>query len=70
MGMSTAKAFEKMINTRAIHRKLGIDSQQVRNYRNVLKTGLTNISLDKKIELLEKAGYMVLQEMEWELKKK
>lgn len=49
------QAFKEMIHTRGIHEKLGISSQQVRNYRQYLKDG-RGVSTDLKIQLLQKAG--------------
>ena len=63
--MTTRKAFEKMINVRGIHEKLGISSDKVRNYRARLKSDQV-ISLDLMEELLQKAGWVVVQEKQWE----
>jgi hypothetical protein len=54
-------AFSKMIHARNIHRKLGIDSQLVRNYRSNLKQG-KSVSLDLKLQLLQKAGISIQEE--------
>ena len=50
------KEFAKLINQRGIHNKLGITSDQVRNYRRYLKEGI-NVSTDLKVELLRKSGW-------------
>lgn len=48
-------AFRNMITQRNIHRLLDLDSQKVRNYRIMVKSGKP-MSLDLKINLLRKAG--------------
>lgn len=51
------EAFAKLIAQRGIHNQLGISSGDVRTMRNYLANG-KNISLDKKTELLKKAGLL------------
>jgi hypothetical protein len=63
--MTTDEAFIQMINIRGIFHKLDLAKGTVGKMRSDLITGNAKISLDKKIELLKKAGYKVKQEMEW-----
>jgi hypothetical protein len=63
--MTTEEAFEEMMNTRGIYHKLGIAKGTAGKMRSDMRDGLNNISLDKKIELLKKAGYEIKQEMIW-----
>lgn len=63
--MTTNEAFEKMINTRGIYRTLGLTKGTVGKMRSDMRAGLNNISLDKKIAHLQKAGYLIKQEMQW-----
>ena len=65
--MNTNEAFNQMINTRGIYHKLALARGTVGKLRHDLKTGVHAISLDKKIELLLKAGYNVKREMKWKL---
>ena len=63
--MTTKEAFDKLISERAIHNKLGIDSMNIRTYRNLIKSQGKYPSLELMIELLEKGGFKVVQEMVW-----
>lgn len=63
--MTTEEAFNKMIFTRGIYHKIGLAHGTVASMRNAIKTGKNNISLDKKIQLLERAGYEIKQPMLW-----
>ncbi|NNV57376.1 hypothetical protein [Limnovirga soli] len=63
--MTTNEAFEQMINTRGIFRILGLTKGTVGKMRSDMRAGLNNISLDKKIAHLQKAGYIIKQEMKW-----
>jgi hypothetical protein len=67
--MKTNQAFHEMLNTRGIYKTLGLAKGTVGKMRNDLKTGLHAITLDKKIELLLRAGYTVKQDMEWNERK-
>jgi hypothetical protein len=49
------KAFEKMINERGVHRRLGISSANVRGMRNKISNGIA-VSTGTKLKLLQKAG--------------
>ena len=53
--------FAEMIQQRGIHKKLEVESHNVRAYRQYLKNG-TPISLQLKMKLLQKAGYLVSSE--------
>lgn len=63
--MTTDEAFDKMINTRGIFHVLELPKGTVGSLRNDIKTARAGVSLEKKIALLKKAGYQVVQEMEW-----
>lgn len=54
-------SFQEMINKRGVHEKLGISSQQVRNYRQYLKDG-RGVSTDLKLQLLQKYGIFAQEE--------
>ncbi len=62
--MTTEQSFAEMIHIRGIHKDLGISSDLVRNYRAHLKKG-RNIKLETKTDLLEKAGYDLVQKPKW-----
>lgn len=62
--MTTDNAFSEMIHLRGIHNDLGVSQKLVSVYRQHLKNG-RHITLDQKIELLEKAGYNLVQEPKW-----
>jgi hypothetical protein len=62
--MTTDKAFEEMINTRGIHNDLGVSQKLVSAYRQHLKNG-RHITIDQKFELLNKAGFQLVQEPKW-----
>lgn len=61
--MTTDEAFQTLIRIHAIHKVLGCSSQQVRNYRSRDKKG--QVSLKMKIELLQRAGFGMVQEPRW-----
>lgn len=61
--MTTDEAFRLLINMHAIHKVLDCSSQQVRNYRSRDKQG--KVSLKMKLELLNKAGFKMVQEPRW-----
>jgi uncharacterized membrane protein (DUF2068 family) len=63
--MTTDEAFEHMIPTRGIYHKLGLAKGTVGKMRNDLKTGNAKILIDRKIALLQKAGYKLKQEIVW-----
>ena len=63
--MTTHEAFQQLLNTRGIYKTLGLHRGTVGKMRSDLRDGKGNVSLDKKIELLRKAGYNMLQEMDW-----
>lgn len=63
--MSTEEAFNQMIFTRGIYHKIGLAHGTVASMRHAIKKGKNNISLDKKIELLQRAGYKIAQPMLW-----
>lgn len=47
--------FERVVNLRGINHKLGVSKSVVAQYRWKLKLGI-NITLDKKLRVLQKAG--------------
>lgn len=63
--MTTREAFEKLLSERGVYHKLGIDSGTVRFYRNQIKEHGKFPSIDKMMELLEKGGFSLVQEMKW-----
>ena len=62
---TTNEAFTLVINKRGVYKKLGITSDAVRNLRRRNASG-EFISTDKKIEVLIKAGFKIIQDMRWE----
>jgi len=64
--MNRKEAFERVIHERAVHRKLGITSNQVRGMRIRLKEG--NLTEEKMKEILEAYGAQLKQEEVWEVK--
>jgi len=62
--MTTEVAFRIMINTRGIHKILHVRRGTVGKWRHDLKNE-AKISLDKKTELLERAGYVIHQDTRW-----
>lgn len=65
--MTTELAFRIMISTPGVYKKLGVAKGTVAAWRYNIKTGARKISLDRKVELLNKAGFCLLQEMRWTL---
>jgi hypothetical protein len=69
---STKEAFRELINTPDIHEKLGLSAVRIRTLQSALKkmdegtvTNKEKISNDKMEELLERAGWKVVQEKKW-----
>ena len=56
--MTLDEAFTELLNTKRIVKKIGMNTNTFANYKIRLKTGL-NVSMNKKIELLEKVGYTI-----------
>jgi DNA-binding GntR family transcriptional regulator len=63
-GKSLDSLFREVINTKAIHAQLGINESTVRVFRKRFNDG-TPISVEKKREILELAGYKMVQEERW-----
>lgn len=63
--MTTNEAFTIMIATKGMARKLGISDSTFGSIKNAFKTGKKTVSLDKKIELLQRAGYSIQQDIIW-----
>ena len=63
--MTTDEAFAKLLNTQFIARELGIKHGTFGSLKNSFFTGRKTVSLDKKVELLKKAGYTIEQEIVW-----
>ncbi len=63
--MTTDQAFEKMITTRSIYQTLGLTKGGVGKIRFDLKNNIKSITLDRKISLLQKAGYKITQNIVW-----
>lgn len=62
--MTTREAFEQLTKQRGWYKELGIPEGTASALKNHYKTG--KISLDKMEEILEKAGFKVVQEKLWE----
>lgn len=60
---STEDLFSEVINTRGIYQDLGIGEYAVKNLRRNHKEG--KVTIDKMHEILEKAGYHIVQETKW-----
>ena len=60
--MTTDQAFTKVINTTGIYKKLKMNESTVKSLKKRNADGVF-ISIDKKIEILQKAGYQIIQEM-------
>lgn len=54
-------AFESLISERGVHHKLGLSSEQVRNYRARLKRG-ESIMDSTMLDVLNRAGKLTLKE--------
>jgi len=63
--MTTDLAFRIMISTRGIYKTLCVAPGTVAKWRHDIKNGTYKISLDKKVQLLLKAGFKMRQEMRW-----
>lgn len=63
--MTTNEAFTHVINTNGIYKKLNMNRSTVKSLRKRNADG-EFISTDKKMEILIKAGYRIVQEMKWE----
>jgi len=62
--ITTAQAFEHLVNRPDLWRKTGRPMQQRLNLADKLKNS-TNITLDTKEKILTEAGYTVKQEKLW-----
>lgn len=65
---NTNRAIETLLNNPYYWSLTGLPTNQRRQFANMLKNG-KGISLDKKEQLLEKAGFTVKQEKIWNLPK-
>ena len=63
--MTTDEAFKKMINTPKIFKVLEMKADSLYSIRHHFNNGSQFISLDKKISLLQKAGYKMMQDIVW-----
>jgi len=63
--MTTDEALTKLFAIRGIYKKMDISINAFHALKNSFKTGRYNITLDKKIELLTKAGFVKEQDIEW-----
>jgi len=61
--MTTREAFAQLVERRGWHKNLGISDNAAWSAKNHFQKG--NITIDKMEELLEKAGFTVLQEKLW-----
>lgn len=67
--MTTKVAFLKLISERGIYKRLELHRGRIGNMKNLIKSNDEYPSEDKMQELLEKAGYKIIQERKWEIKK-
>lgn len=63
-GKTLEQAFEEMINTRGIYKRLGRNVNTVKAWRSLMRQG-KGISREKMRELLEVAGWRVVQVELW-----
>lgn len=63
--MTTDEAFEQLLNTRGIYKTLELHRGTIGSMKDALKNGNVKITLDRKIELLKKAGYAMKQDIIW-----
>lgn len=63
--MTTREAFEQLIRQRAWYVDLGITESIATNLKTNFKNG--KVTLDKMEEILQKAGFKVVQEKLWEI---
>lgn len=63
--MTTNEAFAQLVNKRAWYVGTGITEDEGSNLKARFKLG--KVSLEKQIEVLKKAGFRVVQEMDWGL---
>jgi len=68
--MTTLEAFGQMINTRGIYKTLEMNESTVRNFRIRFKKNPDLIKLSTMEEMLEKAGWVVVQEKLWKSENK
>jgi hypothetical protein len=65
---SLEKAFKLMLSERGIYKKIGIPQSTLGWYRNHFKNG-GNVSEAKMRDMLEKAGWGMVQEEKWKIVK-
>ena len=63
--MTTDEALTRLFAIKGIYKKVGMSMSSYSALKNNFKTGRYNISLDKKIELLTKAGFVKEQDIIW-----
>jgi uncharacterized membrane protein (DUF2068 family) len=61
--MQIDEAFEELLNTKNAAKALGINKATFSTYKQRVAVDKTSVTLDKKKELLEKAGYVVTIEV-------
>jgi len=61
--MTTREAFAQLVERRGWHKDLGISDSAAYSAKNHFKSG--DITIEKMEELLEKAGFKVIQEKQW-----
>ena len=66
--MKTDEAFEKMINTTGIYKKIKISCVYQQILKKRFKKKTNSISLEKKYRLLITAGYSIKSELKWSKK--
>lgn len=62
--MTTREAFEQLTKQRGWYKELDIPEGTASALKNHFKTG--KITIDKMEEILERAGYRVIQEKKWQ----
>ena len=61
--MNIDEAFEQLLKKKNAAKTLGINKSTFSSYKYSLVTGRAIVTLDKKVELLERAGYKVIIEV-------
>ena len=63
--LTTDEAIEMLFSIRGMAKKLGMNVSAFGNLKHNYKTGKANVTLDKKIELLTKAGFIKEKDIDW-----
>jgi hypothetical protein len=63
--MTTDEALEKLFSIRGMAKRLNMNVSTFGNLKHNHKTGKATVSLDKKIELLTKEGFVIEKDIDW-----